>query len=252
MIALRPTSVSLELGRTQHFAVVPDQDVVWSQKPKNLGNLMPGGLYEAPHVEDADKAGQKVTIIATRAIDPTDVAKATVTLLKKLVVTPENVEVVFGQTQPFRVEPDVEVNWSIEPKLGSIDENGTYTAPAKNEQKEIKPRTSVAVIAESKETPLRTATATVTLVDFVVKAAQAEARFGTETEPFSVEPETAVAWSIDPQLGSIDEKGVYSAPSKDDPGGAQAGTEITVKATKSDESTSYATATITLRNEPSA
>ncbi|MGB0065347.1 MAG: DUF2341 domain-containing protein, partial [Terracidiphilus sp.] len=134
-----------------------------------VGSLSTTGLYTAP----ATISGQQtVAVVATSVADPTQSASATVTLglasppppVLTIAVNPASADVYPGQTQQFTATvtntSNTAVTWSMSPAgVGSIDDNGLYTAPAS-----IATEQAVTITATSQANTALTASASVTLV----------------------------------------------------------------------------------------
>ena len=232
--------------------------VSWSLSP-NVGTLGAGsgpdagGLstntYRAPTLISSH---QTITITATSVADPSRAATVQIQLQPiavTVLVNPASATLTAGQTQQFSaVVTGVSatgVTWSINPVVGTIDSNtGLYSAPAS-----IAANQKVTVTATSVFDSNFTGTASITL--------QAPAAVAVGISPTSVtlgdgqsqqftatvtnSANTAVTWSISPQLGSIASNGAYVAPV---PIGAS--TKVTVTATSVADPGKSATASITL------
>ena len=137
------------------------------------------------------------------------------------------------------------VTWSISPQVGAIDPNsGLYAAPAS-----VTTSQKITVTATSVFDPTVTGTASITLqataaVTITISPTSVSLTDG-ETQQFTAtvtnSTNTAVTWSISPQLGTISSAGSYTAPSP-----INASATVTVTATSVADTTKSATATITL------
>lgn len=156
-----PDTLTLALGETTAFTVEPDQDVVWSHHPAEMGEMSADGTFTATKEEKF--ADQSVTILAEWARNRKKYATARVTLTSSgLRIKPPNPEVQFGQEQQFTVEPGVPVTWSVEKDVGEISESGLYTAPKKGELEEAQPGKAVIIKAVRRDVKTVSATTTVT------------------------------------------------------------------------------------------
>ena len=170
-MAVRPKAQVLTDGQSQQFAIVDDAGspaggaVTWTITPATAGSINPGGLYTAPAAVDKESA---VIVTGTPAQDGTP-QTATVRLLpsESMFVprlTPSKVSLGEKEQQQFTVSvPGDETNnvrWQITPKLGSIDNNGLYTAPISTKAADRE----VQVIAISALDAKKLGTATVQLV----------------------------------------------------------------------------------------
>ena len=80
-ITLAPNTLDpLEIGETKRFTIIPDQDVVWSLEPKNLGKLTTNGLYTAP---DQLNGVKTVVITATSAVNEKKSASVALRLIDR-------------------------------------------------------------------------------------------------------------------------------------------------------------------------
>jgi uncharacterized protein (TIGR03437 family) len=158
--------------------------------------------------------GALVLLLALGSAAP---ARAAVT---SIVVSPSGVNLIHGQSQQFAAVVTVTsgsstaVFWSISPTIGAMSTTGLYTAPASVFQ-----TYTITVTATSQADPTKTATATITLTPTVQITAvtPANASIGEgETLQFTATvtgtTNTAVTWSINPQLGGITTDGLYTAP----------------------------------------
>jgi uncharacterized protein (TIGR03437 family) len=136
------------------------------------------------------------------------------------------------------------VTWSINPAAGSIDSAGLYTAPAT-----ISTTQKITVMATSVFDTSVTGTATVNVqapAAVTVTVAPATVTLtNSQTQRFTATVQnasnTAVAWSLSPQTGTVDSNGLYTAP-------ALIGTssKLTLTATSVADPSKSGTAAITL------
>jgi hypothetical protein len=136
------------------------------------------------------------------------------------------------------------VSWTLSPQLGTITQDGLYTAP-----RVIQSSQRVTIRATSLDHPGRSATAEVALrpSEFSVAVGPETATLtGGETVKFgaivSGGSNTDVRWSLEPAVGSISEEGVYRAPSP-----VPSDTAVTVIATSEADPSRSGRATVTLR-----
>ena len=232
-------------------------NVTWSLSPSvgTLGTGSPGtggtwiNSYKAPTLISSR---QTITITATSAADGVTAASVQIQLTPlaiTVLVSPSSVTLNAGQTQEFSATVTgisvTGVTWSISPQVGTIDPNsGLYAAPAT-----IATSQKVTVTATSVFDTTVTGTASVTL--------QAPAAVAISISPTSVSltdgevqqftatvtnsTNTAVTWSISPQLGAITSTGSYTAPSP-----INASANVTVTARSVADTTKSATASVTL------
>lgn len=132
-------------------------------------------------------------------------------------VAPSTATLTNGQSQQFSATVtgnDPSVTWSINPNIGSIAADGTYTAPSS-----IASNQSVTVTATVVADITKTATATVTLIPVTVSVTPPTVSlFDSQTQQFTAtignSSNPAVTWSISPAgVGSISAGGLYTAPS---------------------------------------
>jgi hypothetical protein len=109
---------------------------------------------------------------------------------------------------------DLSVAWSIQPALGSIDGRGVYTAPFS-----VDSATRVVVTATSVADPTKSRSAEVLLLPPIAVSVSPNAVTlgGGQTKRFVATVRNTeskdVTWSIEPSgIGSIDDKGNYTAP----------------------------------------
>jgi hypothetical protein len=228
-ILVTPASTYLQAGQSAVFTALvqgtADQQVQWSLNP-NLGSIV-NGRYTAPTSVGSD---WQVTISATSVVDRTKTATATV-LLGQPVSLLSDVSIsigqgpttlIAGQSAQFTAlvvgSTNTAVNWSVTPNVGSLI-NGYYTAPANITSQETVTLTALSVADPSK-------TASVSLVlkpagnpivptlSLSLTAGSVSLTGGqsaTFTSTVNGTANTAVTWSISPQVGTIT-NGVYQAP----------------------------------------
>ena len=231
--------------------------VNWSVSP-NVGTLGTGSgptngvstnTYRAPTLISSR---QTITITATSVADGVTAASVAIQLQPiaiTVLVNPSSVTLTGGQTQQFSATVTgisvTGVTWSISPQAGGIDANsGLYAAPVS-----IATSQKVTVTATSVFDTSVTGTASIAL--------QAPAAVAISISPTSIaltdgqtqqftaivtnSTNTAVIWSMSPQLGSISSTGAYTAPSP-----INASANVTVTARSAADTTKSATASVTL------
>ena len=127
-------------------------------------------------------------------------------------IEPSEAKVVLGETMVFKTTPTTDVVWAA--SLGTIDATGKYSAPKQPEHCGAK----VVITAVSTGTQSIARSATVTLVPFKIEG-PTEVELGPEPMQYAYRVSPAadkVTWAISPKAGggSIDDKGVYTAPSE--------------------------------------
>ena len=193
---------------------------------------------------------QTVTATAT-AIDGAK-AQTQITLVPPAItvqVNPATVTLTGGQTQLFTASvfgiSSTGVTWSISPLVGSINPNsGLYVAPSA-----ISTTQKITVTATSTFDTNVSGTASLTLqapttVSVTVSPSSASLTNG-DSQQFTATVQNAasnaVAWSISPQLGTIDSSGLYTAPAL-----ISSSTKVTLTATSVSDPTKSGAASITI------
>ena len=235
--------------------------VNWSLNPA-VGTLGPGsgpsagGLstntYTAPTLISS---AQTITITATSKADGTTAASRQIQLTPiaiTVLVSPSSVTLNGGQTQQFSAIVSgisvTGVTWGISPQVGAIDLNsGLYTAPASvtTSQKVTVTATSVfdtTVTGTASITLQAPASVTVSISPPSVSLTDGQTQQFTATVTNSTN--TAVTWSISPQMGNIGLSGLYTAP-----GAVSVSQKVTVTATSQADPTKSATASVTLNHQ---
>jgi len=230
-IAVNPPTQNVSSSGTVKFTAnvehSTNQAVEWSINPP-VGSISADGTYSAPA---SIPEQQDVEIIASSAADPKVSGKAVVTLLPAATdasaatsgatkgtsgaapavrITPAAVNLDASDTRQFSVTPNSEtpIQWSLNPRVGSISQHGVYTAPPLVAQEQ-----HVTVIANGGD-PV---TAKITLEPVAVTAiTSTKDPSGAMTFKATVThaKNLAVAWSISPQNGSISPSGVYTPASR--------------------------------------
>jgi hypothetical protein len=225
-IQLNQTSVTLQVGKQQQFSAVVQGSsntvVNWSVDGKAGGAAATGtidasGLYTAPAQAGAH------TVTATSAADPSKTATAKVSVVGTVSITPPSATMLTGAAQQFTATVDGDtkpaVTWSVDgvnggnSSIGSISNNGLYTAPSS---------TGTHTIAATYAGP-PSATASVSITVFSMGIAPSGATvLPGATQQFTASVQglsnTAVGWSVDGisggnnSVGTIDSTGLYKAP----------------------------------------
>ena len=127
-------------------------------------------MWEAFHVWRLHRPGmvtssQVVTVTATSVADPTKSASASITLSPpaSVSVAPTSGGTLYqGQTEGFTATvlntPNLAVNWTINPNVGSVSSSGVYTAPAVVSGSQV-----ITVTATSVADPTKSGSATLTV-----------------------------------------------------------------------------------------
>ncbi|MGD0302876.1 MAG: Ig-like domain-containing protein, partial [Bryobacteraceae bacterium] len=215
-ISVTPTRASLTGGQAATFAATvtgsSNLAVNWTLSPA-VGTLT-NGVYKAPALISLQ---QTVTVAASSAADPTKIAAASITLIPSVSVSvaPTTASLSAGQSQQFSASlsgtTNPNVTWSMSPSVGSLGD-GLYRAPAT-----INSHQTITLIAKSLADPIKTGSATITLVPTVGIALTPSSisLTGGQSTQFNVSiggvPSTAVTWALAPSVGTIT-NGVYTAP----------------------------------------
>ncbi len=260
-VSITPATTYVQAGQSVVFTATiqgtTNHQVEWSISP-NLGSIV-NGVYRAPSSVWYDA---QVTISATSLADLTKTATATVTVGQpvstapppptqtvSISVAPGSTALIGGQSAQFTAAvlgtSNTGVRWSLTPNIGSIV-NGLYTAPAN-----VPSQQAVVVTAVSMANTTKSAAASITLVatpppqtvSINVSPASVSVDGGqsaTFKATVSGTSNTAVTWSLSPQVGSIN-NGVYQAP-------AIVGTPqtVTITATSAADPTKTDTSTVSL------
>jgi uncharacterized protein (TIGR03437 family) len=261
LVTLSTSSTTLQSNQSATLTALvtgtSNTAVTWSLSPSvgtlGSGAVGTGGIstntYKAPALISSR---QTVTITAASAADPTQVAAVQIQLQPiavTVLVSPSSVTLSGGQTQQFSAAVTgisvTGVTWSISPQVGTIDANGgSYAAPLS-----ITTSQKVTVTATSVFDSTVTGTATITLqpaaaVTVSISPTSVSLTDG-QTQQFIATvtnaTNTAVTWSISPQLGTMTSAGAYTAPSP-----INASANITVTATSVADPSKSATASIAL------
>ena len=160
-LAITPEKVStLTLAQKVSFKTVGwymDDKAKWSLV-KGPGSISEDGVYQAPSTPPS--SNQEVVVEAKSIADPSKTATAGMTFqFGKFTVTPESATLYRSLSTQLSADlsgakyPDV--SWSIEPKIGTISQDGVYTAP-----NAMSSDATVTVTAKSKAVPDQTASTT--------------------------------------------------------------------------------------------
>jgi uncharacterized protein (TIGR03437 family) len=261
LVSLSTTANTLQGNQTATLTALvtgaSNTAVTWSFSP-NVGTLGTGsgptnGLstntYKAPTLI---ASRQTITITATSAADSTQAAFVQIQLQPiaiTVLVNPSSVTLNGGQTQQFSAVVTgisvTGVTWGISPQVGTIDpSSGLYAAPAS-----VTTSQKVTVTATSVFDTTITGSASITLQPPVAVAVSISPTSVSlsdgQTQQFTAtvtnSTNTAVTWSISPQVGSIGSAGAYTAP-----GSVSASQKVTVTATSVADPSKSASASVTL------
>jgi hypothetical protein len=219
---IQPNNVTLGPSQTEQFSVTSDQAIQWSILPSGLGSISPTGLYTAP----ASIGETSTVFVYAYPVGTTQGYMAQVTLgatlgtPSSMLLSPSSTSVVAGQSRQFTAEVNgtasQNVSWSVSPSIGSIA-NGLYTAP------HFVSLVSIIKVLATTVVGTQTATATLLLlpgmttvpgVSVSVSPSLVTVEEG-QTQQFTAAvsgaANTAVTWSLSPQIGSVID-GTYFAP----------------------------------------
>jgi len=165
-LTVSPTAtVTLTAGASQLFTATLQNasasGVTWTYSPA-IGTLTPNGASATYTAPSPIPLSQKITITATSS-DGSLTASGSVQLnLPSVTITPSAASISTAQTQQFTaVVSNAATNnvvWSINPPVGTIDQNGLYTAPGL-----LTVSTKITVTATSVSDSTRSGTASVTV-----------------------------------------------------------------------------------------
>lgn len=253
-IALSPSSVTLNPNGTALFNATvtgtTNTAVTYSLQPA-IGTITAGGLYTAPATIPT---ATTVQLTAVSVADPARVATAAIQLQPasaiNVNIAPGTVTLQGGQTANFTAvvtgTANTAVTYTLSPPVGSISPTGVYTAPAS-----ISTQTTVLVTATSVADTARFATASITLQPTaasisVTLSPQTASVFAGQTVSFTATvtgaSNTAVNYTLQPAIGSINAAGLYTAPAN-----IAATTTVEVRATSLADTSRFASAMLTLQ-----
>jgi uncharacterized repeat protein (TIGR02543 family) len=169
-VAVTPGAAILSASQQQRFTAVvtgaANHQVTWSLSLVSgggspLGSITKGGLYTPP---SPIAAPQIIKVTATSIADPTKTGSSTVHLVPITVtVAPATITLHAGDRHQFNAIVNAgthnRVRWSVPSGVGTVTQNGAYTAPAR-----IKTQQVITVVATSVEEPTKSGLATVTLM----------------------------------------------------------------------------------------
>ncbi len=267
-VSLSPNPGEVQPGDQLQFVATvtgtSNNVVIWSLSGPGCSGIACGqitgqGVYLAPTTPLTPPIA---TVTATSLADLTKSASANVyvgTALNATVsVSPASVGVVVGQQQGFIAvvtgASDTDVTWSVAGSgcsgaaCGVISDSGVYTAPGT-----VPTPATVTVTATSVANPLKSSTATVTILPPVAVSIspQTASVVVGKTQQFTATvvntSNTTVTWSVTGSgcsgstCGTVSSSGLYTAP-----GTVPSPAQVTVTATSIADSTKSASATVTI------
>jgi hypothetical protein len=219
-VTLGPSAVSLVAAQSQQVTAVvtgtSNGAITWSLSP-NVGTISSSGLYTAPALIPS---AQNVAITATSVADSTKSATVSASLNPVAVtMSPPTVSLTQSQTQALTASvtgsANTGVTWST-PSTGTLVTNGNnavYASPST-----ISSSQSVSITATSMADSTKSASAIISLASAVViSIAPAVVSLNAgQTQQFTASingtSNTAVTWSLNPAVGTIDATGLYTTP----------------------------------------
>jgi hypothetical protein len=221
-ISIAPRSAIVSASASQQFSAqvsgAADSGVLWSIAEASGGAITPDGLYTAPATPGT------YHVMATARADVSVAAVATVTVPVpagvQVSVNPPSVVVLPGQTAVFAARvtgtPDGRVAWAVDENGGgTIDANGTYTAPATTGTFRVTAKSvadpsavsSAAVVVQG-----RSASIAISPADVLIGPGGA-LQFDAALDPSL--PDRLVTWSVQEGAagGTVSKTGFYVAPS---------------------------------------
>jgi hypothetical protein len=227
IVSLNQSSVSIAEGATAQFIATvkgsTNTAVAWSVDGVSGGNASAGtisasGLYTAPA-----QAGSH-TVTARSVAQTLSTAKASVTVVNGVAVSPSSASLEAGQKQQFNASvtalSSATVSWAVDgipggnSGVGTISSSGLYTAPASNGSYTV---TVASNADKSNYASASVAVFTLTLSPQVATVAPSSTQQFTAT--VAGISNTAVSWSVDgvaggnASTGTISSSGLYTAPS---------------------------------------
>jgi hypothetical protein len=212
-VSVSPANVTISPGHSTQFSA--DTDVSWSLEPA-VGTITTAGAYTAPQEVPTQ---QTITVVATGKANAASSGRATISLTAskplaptRVVVSPSSVALDAGQQFQFRatVEGGGAVTWSLIPAMGHVSEHGLYAAPPR-----ISSDSAVHVSARTNSAGPATATIWLKAVTLTpISGPEKVPPNGLITLRTTVlhSSNGAVAWTINPKVGSISPQGVYTPP----------------------------------------
>ncbi len=249
-ISVNQATASLNPAQTLSLAATvtgsANLGVTWNLSP-NVGSLAVSGataVYTAPA---AVSSSQTITVTATTVAIPAARVLTVITLLPALNIAPGSASLTNSQTITFTTTGANSggVVWSLSPAIGNLGLNGTnavYTVPSSLSQSQ-----TVQVEATSVSNSSLVAKAVLLLVPTVAIALSpltADLDTGGQmvfTPTVTGSTNTGVNWSLSSGVGTIDNTGLYTAPSS-----LAQDTAVSVTALAQADNTKKASSTVTV------
>ncbi len=218
-ISLNPSTATLNPAQTLGLTAVAtdstNSPMAWSFSP-NVGSLAASGdkaVYTAPAISASQTIAVIVTVVTSEAK-----ASAEIILSPALNISPASGTLTNSQTLTFVTSGSnaTGVVWSVSPAVGTLVESGptaVYTVPASFSRRQM-----VQVEATSASNSSLVARAIVTLVPTVAISMTPQSMDILTGDQIVLTPtvtgltNTEVNWILSPSVGTIDNTGLYTAP----------------------------------------
>ena len=254
-VTLNQSSVSIAEGATTQFTATvkgsTNTAVTWSVDGVSGGNTAAGTITTAGFYTAPPQAGSH-TVTATSVAQTKSSAKASVTVVNGVAVSPSSSTLETGQTQQFSATltalSNTALSWSVDgipggnSSVGTVTSSGLYTAPLSEG--------THTVTASSSADQADSASASVAVFTLALSPQDATVA-PSSTQQFTATIQgitnTAVNWSVDgvaggnATSGTISSSGLYTAPSA-------IGTHTITASSAADTSATPQTATLTVIN----
>jgi hypothetical protein len=287
-VSITPTTANVEAGATEQFTAnvtgTDNANVTWSVVGGDANGTISGtGLYTAPATVPNPAT---VTIKAVSQADTTKSATATVTVINAAVsvaMTPNSASVIVSRTQQFAATvanaKDQTVTWAVngtvggDATIGTISTTGLYTAPSV-----VPTPATVTITATSNADTTKSATAQVTITEVPAITVGVTPKTATlavgASQQFTASvanaTDSSVVWKVndiaggDATVGTITDKGLYTAPASVPTIGPQVArrisetrtanvvttADVTVTAVSVEDPSKYDSATVTITPPP--
>jgi hypothetical protein len=219
-VQVSPSSTNLGPSQTQQLTATvsgsTNTAVTWTMNPQ-VGTLSSGGLYTAPA---SVTSAQTITITATSQADTTKSGQATINLTPQTVsiqVSPPSTTLTASQTQQMTATvtgtTNTAVTWTMNPQVGMLSSGGLYTAPFP-----ITSAQTITITATSQADTTKSAQGSISLTPVGVQVNPPSANLvASQTQQMTATvtgtTNTAVTWTMSPQVGTLSSSGLYTAPS---------------------------------------
>lgn len=221
-VTITPGSATIQAGRTQQLSATvtgsSSQGVAWTMA-SGVGSISAGGLYTAPSEVNATSS---VSVRATSTADGSKSALALITVNPVVGVTVAPATALLSAGGTVQLTAAVQgstntlVTWSLSPALGSISQNGLYSAPST-----LAVATVVTATATSVADGTKKGSAVLTVnppISVTVTPSVATVSNGGTVQLAATVAGSAtngVSWRLNPAVGTLSTSGssaVYTAP----------------------------------------